>query len=104
MDQCSPRKSISGPYYLEENDSNAWELNYDLGNGSGIGRVNNLKEIGWTDRFIFTKYNAFYFFIDKSRDSIYYNSSDKVVGPIDSATYLKFLDSLNLKDFKLHKP
>ena len=103
MDQCSSRKIISGPYYLEKNETNVWELNYDLG-GAGIGRVNSLKEIGWTDRYIFTKYDEVYFFIDKTRDSMYFNANDIVIGPIDSSTYLRFLDSLNLKDFKLKKP
>ena len=104
MDQCTPRRNIQGPYYLEKNETGAWELNYDLGDGSGIGRVNSVNEIGWTDRFIFTKYDTLYFFIDKSRDNMYYNANDIVTGPIGSETYLKFLDSLNLNGFKLHKP
>jgi hypothetical protein len=102
MDQCTRTKNIPGPYFLQENETGIWELNYDLGDG-GIGRIDNIKEIGWTDRYIFTKNDFYYHFIDKDRDSMFYNAQDIVVGPLDSLTFLKFLDSLRIDDLRMKK-
>ncbi len=104
FDVYTPTKRIAGPYFLMQSETGNWGLYYDLGGGSGIGRVTNLTEIGWTDKYIFAKEGNNFYFLDKTKDSLYYNAGDIVKGPFNSQVYSRFLDSLELNGFRLHKP
>lgn len=97
-DIFTPTKKISGPYYLSGDDTN-WSLYYDL-DGAGIGRIDSINRIGWTDKYIFAENNSNYFFLDKTKDNQYFNANDIVKGPFDYATFHKMLDSLKISDFK----
>lgn len=103
MDQCTPQKKIAGPYYLVEDPQDCWSLNYDLGD-SGHGRLRCIDSLEWTDEFLFAVASSGYYFLDKTKDEGLLNANEIVRGPFNRNTYLKLLDSLNIKDFKLHQP
>lgn len=99
-DLLTPTKKISGPYYLSEDENGmSWSHYYDL-NASGIGRIDSVNRIGWTDKYIFAEKESNYFFLDKTKDNQYFNSSDIVKGPFNYDTFHRMLDSLKLKEFE----
>jgi hypothetical protein len=98
-DLLTPRKNIPGPYYLSENEGgNYWSLYFDL-DDSGLGRLDSVTQIGWTDNFIFAENNHQYYFIDKRKDEGLLNANEIVVGPFDRNQFEHMIDSLNLKNF-----
>jgi hypothetical protein len=103
MDQCAHKKNISGPYYLVKEVQDCWCLYYDLGN-AGHGRLRCIDSLEWNDKFLFAVSSSSYYFLDKTKDEGPLNDNEIVRGPFSRNSYLKLLDSLNIKDFKLHTP
>jgi len=101
FDSFKLRKEIAGPYYLTESESSGkWALYYDLGD-DGLGRIDPVNKIGWTDKYIFAENNNNnYYFLDKTKDSGFLNANEIVIGPFSQTRFNSMLDSLNIRDFK----
>ena len=77
-----------------------WTLYYKLNTGDGIGRIDSINKIGWTNNYIFAEHDNQYFFIDKAKDNQYLNSNDIVIGPFKNDKFLAMLDSLKITNFE----
>lgn len=102
-DVSSQTKRIPGPYFLGQNDSGQWELNYEVDDGTGHGR-GAVDEIGWTEKYIFIKFNSEFYLIDKTKDEQFLNANEIVEGPFDETKFKSVLDSLNIINLNLRKP
>ena len=77
-----------------------WTLYYKIDNQSGIGRVDYVRDIGWTDKYIFVRNINSFYFLDKTKDNEFLNNNEIVLGPFTKETYDSILDSLKINDFK----
>ena len=92
---------IVGPYFVHADPSATYEtLYYDLGEGNAIGRVEDVKRVGHTDKFIIAETQDRYYFIDREKDNRSLNG-DQIIGNIKTQEYfIHWLDSLKIKEFK----
>ena len=80
---------------------------YDLGDGSGIGRINaTVYSVGWNSQYIVAKQHPSanrsitnYFYLDMSKDSKYAEPDNSVVGPLTEAEFMRKKQELALPDF-----
>lgn len=93
---CGQKKDIPGSYYLKE-ESGWWNLYYDLGNG-GLGRIDDINKLGWTDKYIYTQSGNEYYWLDKTIDGLKYNYNEIVKGPITEESMRKLMSSMGIKD------
>lgn len=97
----SKQHKIAGPYFVETDpDANYQTLYYDLGDENSIGRVENVKRVGHTDKFIIAETQDGYYFIDRQKDNKFLNGSEIIGDKKTHSYFLNFLDSLKIKDFK----
>ena len=104
LDSCfensSHKRFISDKYYLSKMHPMFWTLYYKIDNKSGIGRVDYVRDIGWTDKYIFVRNINSFYFLDKTKDNEFLNNNEIVLGPFTKETYDSILDSLKINDFK----
>ena len=101
VDLFPNRHKIDGPYFVESDPGAAYEtLYFELGDGNAIARIENVKKVGHTDKFIIAETQEGYHFIDRQKDNRYLNGNE-IVGDLKTHDYfIKWLDSLKIKDFK----
>ncbi len=101
VDLYSKRHKIDGPYFLElDPRANYQTLYFDLGDGNAIGRIENVKRVGHTHKFIIAETQDGYHFIDRQKDNKFLNGSE-IIGDTKTHDYfIYWLDSLKIKDFK----
>ena len=99
FDLYEPKTNIPGPYYLSESETGSfWTLYYDL-DGAGLGRIDTVNKIGWTDKYIFAENNNNYYFLNKTKDNSFLNANEIVIGPFMYNKFIFLLDSLKIKGF-----
>jgi len=82
-------------------------LNYDLGEGSSIGRIGEaVFSVGWDGRYVVAKQHpggnknvTNYFFIDSSKDQAHLDPHVAVVGPLSEAEFASKARELGLPLF-----
>jgi hypothetical protein len=101
VDLYSKRHKIDGPYFVElDPGANYQTLYFDLGDGNAIGRIENVKRVGHTHKFIIAETQNGYHFIDRQKDNKFLNGSE-IIGDTKTHDYfIYWLDSLKIKDFK----
>ena len=101
FDLYSTRYEIDGPYFVESDPGANWQtLYYDLGDGNAIGRVEDVKRVGHTDKFIVAETQNGYYLIDRQKDNKFLNGNE-IIGTAKTHDYfLKWLDSLRIENFK----
>src|SRR5690554_122208 len=97
-----------GPYILIWiDDPSTTTLSYDLGEGTSVGRVDEVVfSVGWDGRYAVAKQHPAgdknvtnYFFIDSSKDHKYADPPDVVVGPLDENEFRAKKKELGLPEF-----
>ena len=101
FDLYSKRHEIDGPYFVELDPGASWQtLYYDLGDGNAIGRVEDVRRVGHTDKFIVAETQKGYYLIDRQKDNKFLNGNE-IIGIAKTHDYfLKWLDSLRIENFK----
>ena len=101
FDLYSTRQEIDGPYFVESDPgANYKTLYFDLGDGDAIERIENVKRVGHTDKYIIVETQDGYRFIDRQKDNKFLNGNE-IVGDTKSHDYfLNWLDSSKIEDFK----
>ncbi len=81
-------------------------LNYDLGEGSSIGRVEpEVIAVGSNEKYIVAKQrvkgsnNISYFYIERNKDDRYLNGNEITQGPFAESRFNEIKLELNLPDF-----
>jgi hypothetical protein len=104
----SHQEHLVGPYSLSSIDvPEQMSVYYDLGDGSGIGRINaTVYSVGWNSQYIVAKQHPSanrsitnYFYLDMSKDSKYAEPDNSVVGPLTEAEFMRKKQELALPDF-----
>ena len=68
FDLRTKRYNIDGPYFVEADPAEDFQtLYFDLGDGDAIGRVENVKRVGHTDKFIIAETIDGYYFINRQK-------------------------------------
>jgi hypothetical protein len=101
IDLFSTRHELDGPYFVESDPgANFKTLYFDLGDGNAIRRIENVKRVGHTDKYIIVETQDGYRFIDRQKDNKFLNGNE-IVGDTKSHDYfLNWLDSSKIEDFK----
>ncbi len=101
IDLYSKRHVIDGPYFVESDPGADFKtLYFDLGEGNAIGRVENVKRVGHTDKYIIAETQDGYHFIDRMKDNKFLNGNE-IIGNAQTHDYfLNWLDSLKIENFK----
>lgn len=101
FDLNSKRHKIDGPYFVESDPGADFKtLYFDLGEGNAIERVENVKRVGHTNKFIIAETQDGYYFIERQKDNKFLNGSE-IIGEIKTHNYfLYWLDSLKIDHFK----
>src|SRR5690242_16113698 len=101
FDLYSKRYKIDGPYFVETDPgANYQTLYYDLGDGTAIGRVKDVKRVGHIGKFIIAETKEGYYFIERQKDNKFLNGNEIIGSPRTHDYFLKWLDSLKIKKFK----
>jgi hypothetical protein len=81
-------------------------LYYDLGDNASIGRVEaEVIAVGSNEKYIVAKQKSVssdliaYYFIERKKDSKYYNGSEITQGPFTESNFLKIKSELGLPEF-----
>lgn len=81
-------------------------LAYDLGDDASIGRVGaKVIAVGSNEKYIVAKQRLidtnfiFYYFIEREKDSKYYNGNEITQGPFTESNFLKMKSELGLPEF-----
>ena len=100
FDLNSKRHKIDGPYFVESDPgADNKTLYFDLGDGNAIERVENVKRVGHTNKFIIAETQDGYYFIERQKDNKFLNGSE-IIGEIKTHNYsLNWLDSLKIDHF-----
>ena len=108
---CSEyNKHITGPYYLDAVDiAGQMSVDYDLGDGSGIGRIEpTVFSVGWNNRYIVAKQHPAnnrtvtnFYYLDMTKDARYGNPTDSVVGPLTRTEFISKQQALGLPAFSI---
>jgi hypothetical protein len=100
QDIIERKDTIIDPYFVADNLGTLQKtLYYDLGDGNSIGRLNEVKRVGYTKTHIIAEKENGFYFIDREKDHKYLNGSD-IVGKVQSREYfLNWLDSMEIQDF-----
>lgn len=97
-----------GPYILIWiDDPNTPRVNYDLGEGSSIGRIDEVVfSVGWDGRYLVAKQHpggdksvTNYFYIDGSKDQSHLDPRMAVVGPLNEAQFTNAAKEHGLPSF-----
>jgi hypothetical protein len=101
FDLYSTRQEIDGPYFVESDPvANYKTLYFDIGNEDAIARVENVKRVGHTDKYIIVETQDGYRFIDRQKDNKFLNGNE-IVGDTKTHDYfLNWLDTSKIEDFK----
>jgi hypothetical protein len=87
FDLYSKRHEIDGPYFVESDTGANWQtLYYDLGDGSAIGRVEDVRRVGHTDKFIVAETQNGYYLINRQKDNKFLNGNE-IVGTAKTHDY-----------------
>jgi hypothetical protein len=78
-------------------------LYYNLGGGSGIGRVNCISRIGSNDRYIVAASGASYWILDKEKDDKYFNSDEIIFGPFDIDEFDSVKEKLGISSLEFEE-
>ena len=71
----------------------------DVGNGNGIGRLNDVEQIGANGQFIVAKGSGNqYYILEMTKDDPYMDARDVMLGPMDSLVFVERLRSLGIAD------
>ena len=101
FDLYTKRYDIDVPYFVEADPGADYKtLYFDLGDGNAISRVENVKRVGHTDKFLIAETNDGYYFIDRQKDHKFLNGNE-IIGDTKTHDYfINWLDSLKIEDFK----
>ncbi len=101
-------EEIVGPYRLIAVDTDSqMNVSYDSGDGSAIGRIpETVFSIGYNQKYIVAKQHpnnnravTNFFYLDTSKDCVYANPEDSVVGPLTDHEFSVVSVKLGLPEF-----
>jgi hypothetical protein len=99
--ELSRNTKIDETYFVDNDPNGSFKtLYYSLDDGNSIVRVQKVKRVGHTNKFIIAEIEDGFYFIDKQKDNQYLNGED-IIGNIRTHEYfISWLDSMKISNFE----